>query len=91
MGSDGLLTKYIETPFPEAFQAFFLKSLSSISSVELIHTCITWSTRLVNMRFTSTAGTLVLGAAVVLAKELPKDELKAGMKLPILYWELAGD
>lgn len=29
------------------------------------------------MRFTSTASALVLGAAAVLAKELPKDELKA--------------
>lgn len=33
------------------------------------------------MRFTSTASALVLSAAAVLAKELPKDEIKAG-KLP---------
>ena len=35
------------------------------------------------MRFTSTASALVLGAAAVLAKELPKDELKAGTLDPI--------
>jgi len=33
------------------------------------------------MRFTSTASALVLSAAAVLAKELPKDEVKAGTLL----------
>ncbi len=40
------------------------------------------------MRLTSAASALVLGAAVVLAKELPKDEVKAGMLTPLSLTEL---